>query len=85
MCTVSGVEGAQVERRGSLTHFLPFPYPFLFRVVRFACLSFHEEMLELSPETKGIFSWIQWKLVECKFSFVLYICIEVHRAQILPL
>lgn len=63
----------------------PVPYFFLFRVVRFAYLSFHEEMLELSPETKSMFSWMQWKLVECKFSLVLYIFIEIHKSQNLPL
>lgn len=55
----------------------PSPYFFHFRVVRFACLHFHEEMLELPPETKSMFSWwMQWKLVECKFSFVLYILLN---------
>lgn len=83
VCTGSVAEGAQLERRGSRIHFLPFPCLLSFRVVRFACLSFQKCQNHLQKLRAHLClvgcngSW--W----CRFSFVvLCICIEVKYTKL---
>lgn len=74
--------GAQLERRDSWIHFLPFPCLLFVRVVRFACLSSRNFRIISRNQEHIYVSWCNgswW----CRFSFVvLCICIEVKYTEL---